>query len=268
LKAWLVALIVLTSGCWQGCRESTDSAERSGPPVSPGDELVRDEWPGDESIGDLLRGDIWRSEIFRGDKRDSLRSSLEEKPLPVGAHIFIRIFKLERELELWARQGSRFELIRIYPICYFSGELGPKLREGDEQTPEGFYFVTPEQLNPNSRFHLSFNIGYPNRYDRAHGWTGAAIMVHGNCVSIGCFAMTDPIIEDLYQMAEAAFAGGQPFFRVHVFPFRMDSTNMALFAGSGWEEFWYNLKDGYDFFERERRPPNVIVTAKRYEFEE
>ena len=165
--------------------------------MSPGDELVRDEWPGDESIGDLLRGDIWRSEIFRGDKRDSLRSSLEEKPLPVGAHIFIRIFKLERELELWARQGSRFELIRIYPICYFSGQLGPKLREGDEQTPEGFYFVTPEQLNPNSRFHLSFNIGYPNRYDRAHGRTGAAIMVHGNCVSIGCFAMTDPIIEEL-----------------------------------------------------------------------
>jgi len=187
--------------------------------------------------------------------------------LRFGESIFVRIFKHERELELWTLRGAHYELARVYPICRFSGALGPKLRQGDRQSPEGFYFVRQGQLNPNSRYHLSFNIGYPNAYDRSLGRTGSAIMVHGGCASIGCFAMTDEVIEEIYAMAESALRGGQPFFRVHVFPFRMHSTNMVRFRGSRADEFWENLKEGYDVFERDRRPPNVLVEQQRYVFE-
>ena len=142
-------------------------------------------------------------------------------------------------------------------------------REGASlRGPEGFYFVTPGRLNPFSKFHLSFNLGYPNAYDRAHGRTGGALMVHGDCVSIGCYAMTDAGIEEIYALADAAFREGQPFFRVHVFPFRMTDENMARHEKSRWKDFWENLKEGYDFFERSGRPPNVEVRGGRYVFEE
>ncbi len=184
-----------------------------------------------------------------------------------GRPIFIRIFKQSRELELWVQRGWRFHLWKTYPICGMSGELGPKLREGDLQAPEGFYFVGPRSLNPNSRFHLSFNVGYPNAYDRAHRRTGSYIMVHGDCVSAGCFAMTDSAIEEIYRIVEAAFASGQPFFRVHIFPFRMTAESMRRQRGSQWAEFWRSLKPGYDHFERTRTPPNVEVQSGRYVFE-
>jgi murein L,D-transpeptidase YafK len=206
-----------------------------------------------------------RSAIAR--VKSSLKSALQEKGLRYGAPIFIRIFKESRELELWVENDRRFELFRTYKICTYSGSLGPKLRLGDLQSPEGFYFVTPGRMNPASEFHLSFNLGYPNSYDRYHGRTGSALMVHGDCVSIGCYAMTDAGIEEIYALAEAALRSGQPFFRVHIFPFRMTKAHMEKHRDTRWQEFWKNLKEGYDFFERKMRPPNVEVREGRYVFE-
>ncbi|MDL2306581.1 murein L,D-transpeptidase [Desulfovibrio sp. OttesenSCG-928-C06] len=160
--------------------------------------------------------------------------------------------------------SAEFRLFAVYPICAMSGTLGPKLKQGDKQAPEGFYAVGLRQFNPNSRFHLSFNIGYPNSYDRAHGRTGDFIMVHGNCVSAGCFAMTDRYIEEIYGLAEAALLSGQPFFRIHIFPFRLDRENLERHADSVWAEFWQMLKPGYDYFEQYKTPPDIIVRDKKY----
>ncbi|MFX1538511.1 MAG: murein L,D-transpeptidase family protein [Promethearchaeota archaeon] len=196
-----------------------------------------------------------------------LIKELEKKNLHWGAPIFIRIFKLSYELELWIRNKEKFDLFQTYKICTYSGKLGPKEKEGDLQAPEGFYFVTPNQMNPISQFHLSFNIGYPNKYDLVYSRTGGLIMVHGNCVSIGCFAMTDRNIEEIYALADAALRNEQKFFRVHIFPFRMTERNMRAYHKSKWFTFWSNLKEGYDYFEKFRVPPNVIVKNKHYLFE-
>ncbi|SVD61889.1 uncharacterized protein METZ01_LOCUS414743, partial [marine metagenome] len=153
--------------------------------------------------------------------RPSMETALHAKGLRWGAPVFIRIFKEEKKLELWVDDGKVFKHFKTWPICKYSGTLGPKLKEGDRQAPEGFYFVPRSRMNPRSRFHLSFNLGYPNAYDRAHKRTGSALMVHGNCVSIGCYAMTDAGIEEIYSLCDAALTNGQRFFRVHAFPFRM-----------------------------------------------
>ena len=203
----------------------------------------------------------------------SLVRALEQQNLNLGSPIFIRIFKEEAELEVWV-QGlesstpTAFQLFKTYPICSFSGKLGPKLKTGDNQSPEGFYFVSAKQLNPWSRFHLSFNLGYPNRYDRFHNRTGSYLMVHGDCVSIGCYAMTDDNMEEIYTLAQAALQKEQPFFRVHIFPFRMTSDNMERHRQNSWFHFWENLKTGYDWFEEHKQPPNVEVSAQgRYVFD-
>jgi len=197
-----------------------------------------------------------------------LVKDLQAQSLSYGSPVFIRIFKEERELEVWLRAGDRFQLFRTYSIAAMSGKLGPKLQEGDGQAPEGFYFVPPSHMNPKSRFHLSFNLGYPNAYDRAHGRTGSALMVHGGQASVGCFAMTDPKVEEIYALAEAALRNGQRFFRVHSFPFRMTDGNLARHADSRWKPFWTNLKEGYDFFEDSGLPPDVVVSNKRYSFKD
>ncbi len=196
-----------------------------------------------------------------------MKKELEEDGLVYGSPIYIRVFKESSELELWVENDEKFKLFKNYNICSYSGTLGPKLRVGDLQSPEGFYFVKARQLNPSSQFHLSFNIGYPNAYDRVHGRTGSALMVHGDCVSIGCYAMTDAVIEEIYTLAEAAFRNGQRFFRVHIFPFRMTAENMEAHKESIWLDYWENLKEGYDFFERDKRPPDVEVGDKRYIFQ-
>lgn len=184
----------------------------------------------------------------------------------VGAPVFIRIFKEERELELWLKDGEIFRLYETYPVAGMSGDLGPKLAEGDRQAPEGFYYVTPGQMNPDSAYHLAFNIGFPNSFDRSHGRTGSFIMVHGSNVSVGCFAMTDEKIEEIYTLCDAAHQAGQPFFRVHIFPFRMTAERMSEAEGHEWFSFWKNLQTGYDRFEAERVPPNVEVRNSTYIF--
>lgn len=197
--------------------------------------------------------------------RPALERDLTAKNLAFGAPVFMRVFKREAELELWlrARDGA-YRLFRTYPICTFSGALGPKRRQGDNQAPEGFYRVALGQLNPASQFHLSFNLGYPNAYDRAHGYTGDFLMVHGSCVSIGCYAMGDGAIEEIYTLAEAALRGGQRAFEVHALPFRLDDPALAAERASPWHDFWSELKPGYDAFERTRKPPAVAVKERRY----
>ena len=181
------------------------------------------------------------------------------------AQILVRIFKQEAELEVWKQKGDgRFHLFKTYPICNFSGDLGPKLKEGDKQAPEGFYTVSPGRMNPNSSFHLSFNLGYPNTYDAAHGRTGAHLMVHGDCASAGCYAMTDALIEEIYAVAREAFEGGQREFHVHAFPFRMTDAKMARYEGHRWYGFWQTLKAGYDAFEKTQVQPSIAVCEKRY----
>ena len=207
-----------------------------------------------------------RSEAAAKRVRPSLEPALRAKDLRWGAPVFIRIFKEEKELELWVDDGKVFKHFKTWPICKYSGKLGPKLKEGDQQAPEGFYFVPRSRMNPRSRFHLSFNLGYPNTYDRAHKRTGSALMVHGNCVSIGCYAMTDTRIEEIYSLCDAAQINGQRFFRVHCFPFRMTEANMKRHAQSKWIEEWQNIKQGYDWFEKSKRPPNVTVSTRRYLF--
>jgi len=197
-----------------------------------------------------------------------LEERLTALAVTIGDPLFIRIFKEESLLEVWIRSGAEYKHLKNYFICSYSGGLGPKLKEGDRQSPEGFYKVQKHQLNPNSKFHLSFNLGYPNKYDRAHKRTGSFLMVHGNCVSIGCYAMTNPKIEEIYALVESALKKGQRSVKVHAYPFKMTDENMALYSENRWIDFWTNLKEGYDYFEAEHIPPFVKVENKRYSIHE
>ncbi len=189
---------------------------------------------------------------------------LKEKGLTLGAPVFIRIFKQEYSLELWMRKDNRFVLFATYPICTYSGGLGPKLTQGDRQAPEGFYTVSRAQLNPNSRWHRSFNLGYPNAFDASYGRTGSLIMVHGGCSSIGCYAMTNPVIDEIWRVINAAFDHGQERIAVHVFPFRMTDERLAAYEASPWAGFWRDLKSGYDLFEALHVPPVISICQKHY----
>jgi murein L,D-transpeptidase YafK len=190
---------------------------------------------------------------------------LGRKGMEPTSPIFIRVFKEESELEVWkARDDGRYYHFKTYPICNWSGELGPKERQGDKQAPEGFYTVAAHQLNPNSQFHVSFNLGYPNAYDKAHGRTGDFLMIHGKCKSAGCYAMTDALMEEIYGLAREAIKSGQQSFEVHAFPFRMTAENMARHKRSRWHPFWTVLKNGYDHFEAHRLPPQVAVCERKY----
>jgi murein L,D-transpeptidase YafK len=184
---------------------------------------------------------------------------LAAEGLTLGAPVFIRIFKREFELELWLKRGDAFQRFAVYPICRWSGRLGPKLAEGDWQAPEGFYTVDAKALNPASRWHRSFNLGFPNVYDRSHGRTGSLLMVHGGCSSVGCYAMTDPVVDEIWRLVTAALEKGQPRFR-------MTAENMARRANDRWLPFWQNLKLGYDLFEQTHRPPRVSACEGRYMF--
>lgn len=196
----------------------------------------------------------------------SLDSRLSAHGVKVGDPIFLRIFKREFELELWMKRDGRFQRFATYPICKWSGELGPKLKTGDRQAPEGFYTVDAGALNPNSAWRRSFNLGFPNAFDRAHGRTGSFLMVHGGCGSIGCYAMTNPVIDEIWRLVTGALNGGQQRFQVQVFPFRMTERNLARYGGSPLAPFWASLKPGYDLFEASAVPPKVSVCGKQYAF--
>ncbi|GLI94777.1 L,D-transpeptidase family protein [Methylocystis echinoides] len=200
----------------------------------------------------------------------------------MGDPVFVRIFKQEGQLELWLKKNGRYALYKTFPICKWSGRLGPKLKEADYQSPEGFYSVSAKQLNPHSNYYRAFNVGYPNAFDRQNGRTGGLVMVHGACKSVGCFAMTDRGIEEIYNFVEAALRAGQKEIPVHIFPFRMTDSNIARETGAGggwlafvgggggnqqWAEFWRNLKQGYDLFEHNGEPPVAFACGDHYEFD-
>jgi murein L,D-transpeptidase YafK len=198
----------------------------------------------------------------------TMLADLERKHMPKESPILVRLFKEQSELEVWKQDDSgRFALLATYPICRWSGELGPKVQQGDRQAPEGFYTITPEQFNPHSQYYLSFDLGYPNTFDRAYGRTGSSVMVHGACASAGCYAMTDEQISEIYALARESFFGGQRSFQVQAYPFRMTPINMAKHRDNQNMPFWKMLKEGNDHFEVTRLEPKVDVCEKRYMFD-
>ncbi len=184
-----------------------------------------------------------------------------------AAPLVLRSYKKEAEIEVWKQNGDgRFVYVKTFPICRWSGQLGPKHHAGDRQTPEGFYPVAPRQMNPNSHYYLSFDTGFPNAYDRAHGASGSAVMVHGTCSSMGCFAMTDRAVGEIYAIARDALHGGQPAFQLQAYPFHMSARNMALYRNDPNIDFWRQLKEGSDRFESTGELLQTGVNGGRYSF--
>jgi murein L,D-transpeptidase YafK len=199
---------------------------------------------------------------------DKMLAEIEQKNMTKDSPILVRLFKEESELEVWKQDNTgRFELLKTYPICRWSGELGPKIKLGDRQAPEGFYTITPGQMNPNSNYYLAINTGFPNAYDRSNGRTGEFLMIHGDCSSAGCYAMTDEQIAEIYALARESFFGGQKAFQIQAYPFRMTPLNMAKHRDSPHMAFWKMIKEGNDHFEVTHREPKVDVCDKRYVFD-
>ena len=197
-----------------------------------------------------------------------LVADMTAKDMELQSPMLVRLFKQEAELEVWKQDRSgRFALLKTYPICRWSGDLGPKVREGDRQAPEGFYAITPAQMNPQSAFYLSFNTGYPNAFDKALGRTGSQLMVHGDCSSRGCYAMTDEQIAEIYSLGRESFFGGQRAFQLQAYPFRMTPINMAKHRNNPNMPFWKMIKEGYDHFEVTRQEPKVDFCEKKYVFD-
>jgi murein L,D-transpeptidase YafK len=193
---------------------------------------------------------------------------LEQKKMPKDSPILVRIFKEESELEVWKQDTTgRYELLKVYPICRWSGDLGPKVKEGDRQAPEGFYPITPGLMNPNSSYYLAINTGFPNAYDRANDRHGNFLMIHGDCSSRGCYAMTDEQIGEIYSLAREAFLGGQKEFQVQAYPFRMTPANLARHRNNPNMAFWKMIKDGDDHFLVSHMEPKVDVCDRRYVFD-
>ena len=195
-------------------------------------------------------------------------ADIEQKNMTKESPILVRLFKEESELEVWKEdKDGRFALLKTFPICRWSGELGPKIKQGDRQAPEGFYTITPGLMNPNSNYYLAINTGFPNAYDRANERTGNFLMIHGDCSSAGCYAMTDEQIQEIYALARESFFGGQRAFQIQAYPFRMTPLNMAKHRNSPHMAFWRMLKQGYDHFEVTHLQPKVDVCEKRYVFD-
>lgn len=205
-----------------------------------------------------------KSESLLANIKPKIVQELQGKGFSLGQPIFVRIFKLPGTLEVWMNKGTGFELFKSYRVCNYSGFPGPKMNEGDWQAPEGFYNVSAEQMNPKSSYHLAFDVGYPNEFDVAKSRTGGLIMVHGNCQSVGCFAMTDGRIEEIYLLANEALKHGQERFAVHIFPFALTPLNLKKFAASPWIKFWQSLEPGYTAFEQSKQVPVIAVHNGEY----
>ena len=197
-----------------------------------------------------------------------LIADMTAKDMDLQSPILVRLFKQEAELEIWKQDRSgRFALLKTYPICRWSGDLGPKVREGDRQAPEGFYTISPAQMNPQSAYYLSFNTGYPNAFDKALGRTGSQLMVHGDCSSRGCYAMTDEQIAEIYSLGRESFFGGQKSFQLQAYPFKMTPANMAKHRNNPNMPFWKMIKEGNDHFEVTKQEPKVDFCEKKYVFD-
>lgn len=230
--------------------------------------------------GDFAQSQLRHPRVFdaRVNARHGIKKLYRDRGIPYpAAEVFMRVFKRERVLELWARPAGadRFALLKEYPVCALAGEIGPKRRQGDNQTPEGFYEI--DSFNPNSEYLLSLHVNYPNDSDRvlaSRSNPGGAIFIHGGCKTIGCIAVTDEAIEELYWIAVEARSSGQQRIPVHIFPSRLTDSELSMLENAFNEEpelvdFWRNLQPGYLLFERNRIVPGVSVDAKgRYLFAE
>lgn len=199
---------------------------------------------------------------------ERLRVAFAEKGVAYPAReIFIRVFKHERLLEVWARSApdERYTRVRSYRVCSLPGQLGPKRQLGDVQVPEGFYFI--DEFNPRSEFHLSLRVSYPNVADRMRREAlslGGDIFIHGGCATVGCVPIEDHNIEELYWLAVQATDAGQRLIPVHIFPARLDEAGLRWLESTFRPEptllaFWENLAEGFTFFEETRRVPWVTV---------
>jgi murein L,D-transpeptidase YafK len=196
-----------------------------------------------------------------------LLSLFQQKRMPKHSPILVRIFKEESELEVWKQDiTGHFQMLKVYPICRWSGDLGPKLHEGDRQAPEGFYTITPELMNPNSNYYLAINTGFPNSFDKANDRDGTFLMIHGDCWSSGCYAMTDEQMGEIYSLARDSFLGGQPSFQIQAYPFRLTPANLARHRTNPNMPFWTMLKEGNDHFLVSHLEPKVDVCERRYVF--
>ncbi len=197
-----------------------------------------------------------------------LRSLLRQKKMPKHSPILVRVFKEEAELEVWKQNTTgHFQLLKIYPICRWSGDLGPKLHEGDRQAPEGFYTISPELMNPNSNFYLAINIGFPNSFDKANNREGSLLMIHGDCSSSGCYAMTDEQISEIYSLARELTCRST-IIPGSGLPVPLDAgESSARHRTHPHLAFWKMLKIGNDHFEATRLEPKVDVCDRRYVFD-
>jgi murein L,D-transpeptidase YafK len=213
--------------------------------------------PDSKRAGDV-RAKVW----------PKLQKELKDRGFKTHSSIYIRIIKDISMLEIWVQSGKKYELFKSYDVCSYSGGLGTKTRNGDGKSPEGFYTIEPKQLNPVSNYYLAINVGYPNKVEQLKGYTGNAIMVHGHCASIGCYAMTDARIEEIYTLVYEAFAAGQKQIRVDIFPFRMDNARLKLYSAYYPNQvyFWRTLKPGYDRFEKNHMPAEYYIKGKDYAF--
>jgi murein L,D-transpeptidase YafK len=197
-----------------------------------------------------------------------LLSLLQQKKMSINSPILVRVFKEEAELEVWKQDTTgRFQILKTYPICRWSGDLGPKFWEGDRQTPEGFSRVTPEQMNPHSNYYLAINTGFPNSFDKANNRDGSLLMIHGDCRSSGCYAMTDEQISEVYSLARDSFQGARQSFQIQAYPFRMTPANLARHRNNPNLAFWRMLKIGSDHFEATHLEPKVDVCNRLYVFD-
>lgn len=220
------------------------------------------------ALGGCNPSDIPTSGRAQAPLSDKITADITAKNMDKDSPILVRLFKEESELEVWKKnQNGEFALLKTYPICRWSGDLGPKKKEGDRQAPEGFYMITPAHMNPNSSYYLAFNTGFPNAYDKSWGFTGSELMVHGDCSSRGCYAMTDEQIQEIYALGRESFFGGQRAFQLQAFPFRMTALNMAKHRNNPNFAFWKMIKEGYDHFEASKQEPKVAVCEKRYVFD-
>ncbi len=197
-----------------------------------------------------------------------LLSLFRQKNMPKHSPILVRIFKEEAEIEVWKQDTTgHFQILKTYPICRWSGDLGPKLHEGDRQAPEGFYTITPGLMNPNSNFYLAINTGFPNSFDKANNRDGSFLMIHGNCLSIGCYAMTDEQIGEIYSLARDSLLGARRSFQIQAYPFRLTPANLARHRTNPSLAFWKMLKIGNDHFEATHLEPKVDVCNRLYVFD-
>ncbi|TCC87140.1 L,D-transpeptidase family protein [Pedobacter hiemivivus] len=205
------------------------------------------------------------------EKWTNLQKELTQAGIKGAFKLYLAAYKSEGKLELWLQSGKEktYKLFKTYNFCAHSGMLGPKIKEGDLQTPEGFYSINV--FNPESKFHLSLGVDYPNEIDTQRSGQekpGGDIYIHGNCVTVGCIPLTDEKIKEVYVLAVEAKNAGQLQIPVHVFPFKMTQQNLNkyLVQFPAQKAFWKNLQPGYAYFERHNVPPNILMQKDKYLF--